>query len=94
MIITPGEILNEEFLKPMGITAYKVGKDTGVASNRVRGIINGTRNITADTALRLGKYFGTSAQFWMNLQTNYDLKIAQHDLKKVIDKIPTSTEAA
>jgi len=87
MIIKPGEVLLEEFLKPMDITPYRAAKDVNVPSNRITGIINGTRNITADTALRLGRYFGTSAQFWMNLQANYDLKVAECEKGKEIELI-------
>ncbi len=74
--IHPGEILGEEFLEPMGITAYRLARDIGVAPNRVTGILNGRRAMTADTALRLSRYFGTSAGFWMNLQARHDLELA------------------
>ncbi len=73
----PGEILLEEFLKPLEITQYKLAKGLGVTQIRVSQIIRGERGITADTALRLGRYFNMTAEFWLNLQTNYDLKIAQ-----------------
>jgi antitoxin HigA-1 len=72
--ITPGEILEEEFLKPMGITQYRLAKDIGVPPRRVNEIVKGQRSITADTALRLGRYFKMSPQFWLNLQTHYDLE--------------------
>jgi antitoxin HigA-1 len=72
--ITPGEILEEEFLKPMGITQYRLAKDISVAPRRINEIVKGQRAITADTALRLGRYFKISPQFWLNLQTHYDLE--------------------
>ena len=72
--ITPGEILEEEFLKPMGITQYRLAKDIGVPPRRINEITKGKRAITADTALRLGRYFRMSPQFWLNLQTHYDLE--------------------
>lgn len=72
--ITPGEILDEEFLKPMAITQYRLAKDIGVPPRRINEIVNGQRAITADTALRLGRYFGMSPQFWLNLQSHYDLE--------------------
>jgi len=69
--VHPGEILREEFLDPLGITPYRLAKSIGVPLTRVAGILAGRRGITADTALRLGRYFGTSAQFWLNMQTNH-----------------------
>jgi addiction module HigA family antidote len=72
--ITPGEILDEEFLKPMGITQYRLAKDIAVPPRRINEIVKGLRAITADTALRLAKYFGTTPEFWLNLQTHYDLE--------------------
>ena len=83
--ITPGEILNEEFLKPMGITQYRLAKDIGVPPRRVNEIVRGERAITADTALRLGRYFGMSAQFWLNLQTQYDLEKEEVKLGKRLE---------
>ncbi|CAG5069600.1 hypothetical protein DYBT9623_02336 [Dyadobacter sp. CECT 9623] len=76
--IHPGEILSEEFLVPMGITAYKLAKDTAIPQTRVSEIIKGRRRITADTALRLSKYFGTTPKFWLGLQDDYDLEKEQH----------------
>jgi len=70
--ITPGEILNEEFLKPMGISQYRLAKDIGVPARRINEIVNGQRAITGDTALRLGRYFRMAAEFWVNLQGHYD----------------------
>jgi addiction module HigA family antidote len=81
-IIAPihaGEILMKEFLEPMGITQYRLAKDISVVPRRVNEIVHGKRAITADTALRLSRYFGTSEKFWMNLQTRYDMEL-QKDL--------------
>jgi addiction module HigA family antidote len=75
--IHPGEILQEEFLKPAGLTVYRVAKDSGLLLPRVNDIVHGKRAITARTALQLGRYFGTSPEFWMNLQTTYDLDVAK-----------------
>ena len=72
----PGEVLREDFLKPMGVTAYRLAKDIEVPVNRITGIVNEDRAISADTALRLGRYFGTSAKIWTGLQADYDLEIA------------------
>ena len=71
--IAPGEILKEEFLEPMGISAYRLAKSVNIPQSRISGIINGTRRITADTAMRFAKAFGTTPQFWLNLQMRYDL---------------------
>ncbi len=78
--VHPGEILLEDFLKPMGITQYRLAKSICVPQRRIGEIIAGKRSITADTALRFAKFFGTDAQSWMNLQTHYDLSIAQEKL--------------
>jgi addiction module HigA family antidote len=72
--IHPGEILMEEFLLPMGITQYRLAKDISVAPRRINEIVHGKRSITADTALRLARYFGTSERFWLNLQTRFDME--------------------
>jgi addiction module HigA family antidote len=72
--IHPGEVLFEDFLKPMGISQYRLAKNTSVPARRINEIVHGTRGITADTALRLARFFGTSAQFWMNLQTHFELE--------------------
>lgn len=72
--IHPGEILKEEFLDPMGISAYRLSKDTGLSETRISQIIHGKRSVTAETALILSLYFGTSADFWLNLQNHYDLE--------------------
>jgi antitoxin HigA-1 len=84
--VHPGEILLEDFLKPMEISQYRLAKSLGVSQRRIGEIIIGKRSITADTALRLAKYFGTDAQSWMNLQTHYDLLIAQETLAERLEK--------
>ena len=84
--ITPGEILDEDFLKPMAITQYRLAKDIGVPPRRINEIVNGQRAITADTALRLGRYFGMSPEFWLNLQSHYHLEQEQERLAGRLDK--------
>ena len=84
--ITPGEILEEEFLKPMGITQYRLARDIGVSPRRINEIAKGQRAITADTALRLGRYFRMSPQFWLNLQTHYDLERELQRLGRRLDR--------
>ena len=76
----PGEILREEFLLPLGISQYRLAKETSVSPRRINEIVQGTRAISADTALRLARFFGTSAQLWMNLQARYDLEVARDRL--------------
>jgi addiction module HigA family antidote len=78
--IHPGEILLEEFLKPMGISQYQLAKDINVDPRRINAIVHGKRGITADTALRLSRYFGTSERFWLNLQAHYDLEVQKDEL--------------
>jgi len=75
--ISPGEILLEEFLRPLGISQNQLAREIDVPVSRVASIIKGSRAITADTALRLGQYFGTSAEMWLNLQNQYDLRLVQ-----------------
>lgn len=87
--IHPGEVLSEEFLMPFGISAYKLAKDIGIPQTRVSEILKGNRRITADTALRLGKYFGTSAKFWLGLQDDFDLEEEANAKGNLIDSIPT-----
>lgn len=82
--IHPGEILLEEFIKPYKITQYKVAKDINVSPRRINEIVHGGRAITTDTALRLGKYFKVSPEFWLNLQSHYDLEIAKDELEKIL----------
>lgn len=77
--VHPGEILSEEFLGPLRISAYRLAKDVGVPATRIHAIVTGRRGITGDTALRLGRYFGTSAQMWINLQARYDLETARRE---------------
>jgi addiction module HigA family antidote len=78
--VHPGEVLDEEFLKPLGISQYRVAKDITVPPRRINEIVHGKRAITADTALRLARYFGTTERFWMNLQSRYDLEVARDRL--------------
>ena len=87
--IHPGEVLSEEFLIPFGISAYKLAKDVGIPQTRVSEILKGNRRITADTALRLSKYFGTSAKFWLGLQDDFDLEEAASAKSSLINSIPT-----
>ena len=84
--IHPGEILQEEFLVPMGISQYRLANDIGVSPRRINEIVHGTRAITANTALRLGRYFGTTAQFWLNLQAHYDLEVESDRLGNRLQK--------
>lgn len=85
--VSPGEILAEEFLTPLHITQYRLAKDIGVPQTRITAIINNGRSISADTALRLARYFGTSDLFWLNLQTRYDLEIGRDRLAGELDGI-------
>ena len=85
--IHPGEILKEEFLIPFGISAYKLSKDTFIPQTRISQIIKGNRRITADTALRLAKYFGTSAKFWLGLQDDYDLEEETNSKSSILSEI-------
>lgn len=87
--IHPGEVLSEEFLMPFGISAYKLAKDLGIPQTRVSEILKGNRRITADTALRLSKFFGTSAKFWLGLQDDFDLEQEANAKSSLIDSIPT-----
>jgi addiction module HigA family antidote len=84
--IHPGEVLLEEFLQPMGITQYRLAKEISVPQRRISEIVQGKRSITADTALRLGKYFDMEAQFWLNLQSRYDLLRAESELEDRLDR--------
>jgi addiction module HigA family antidote len=84
--ITPGEILDEDFLKPLSLTQYRLAQDIGVAPRRINEIVKGQRAITADTALRFGRYFNMSPQFWLNLQSHYDLEVEQERLGKKLEK--------
>lgn len=92
--IHPGEILNEEFLTPMKISQSRLARDIDVPHRRINEIILGKRGVTPDTAMRLSVYFGTSAEFWMNLQTNYDLRQLQYNMGTKYNKIPHISDAA
>jgi len=92
--IHPGEILKEEFLKELDISAYKLAKDTGIPQTRVSAIIKGERRITADTALRLSKYFGNTPKFWLGLQDDYDIEEEKLSKGDDLDKIQHYTSAA
>lgn len=90
--IHPGEVLLEEFLQPLGISQYRLAKDLNIPQTRVSQIIKGRRRITADTALRLSKYFGTSAKFWLGLQDDYDLEESGNELAEELAGIPVVYE--
>ena len=87
--IHPGEILMEEFLKPLGVTQYKLAKDIHVPARRINEIVHGKRSVTADTALRLSRYFNLSERFWLNLQARYDLEVEKDKLN---DRIETEVK--
>ena len=84
--IHPGEILLEDFMKPLELSSYRVAKDIGVPALRISQIVRGQRSITADTAMRLARYFGTSAAIWLRLQARYDLEIAEAKMAKRINR--------
>jgi len=92
--IHPGEVLKEEFLDPMSISAYRLAKDTGIPQTRLSDIVHRRRRITADTALRLGKYFGVSPRFWLGLQDDFDLEEESRNMEKELERIPTMTAPA
>jgi addiction module HigA family antidote len=92
--VHPGEVLLREFVEPMKLTRYKVAKGTGVPQRRIDEICAGSRAITADTALRLGRFFGIEAQFWMNLQARYDLEVAERESSKRIAREVTPLKEA
>ena len=87
--IHPGEILKEEFLEPLKISAYKLSKETGLSQNRISEIINQKRRITAETALRLSKFFGNSAQFWLGIQNDFDIEEEKLRINSELRKIHT-----
>ena len=87
--IHPGQILNEEFLQPMNITQYRLAKAIGVDARRIHSIVHGERAVTPETALLLSRYFGNSAGFWMGLQSQYDLEIAEERLSQRLSKVVT-----
>ena len=90
----PGEMLREEFLKPMELTPYRVAKACGVPRTRIERVVREELGITADTALRLAKFFGTTVGFWMNLQTGYDVRMAQRAIAADLEAIETFKQAA
>jgi antitoxin HigA-1 len=90
--IHPGEVLLEEFLKPMGISAYKLAKETKLSQTRISEIVHCRRSITAETALRFSKFFGNSAEFWLGLQNDYDLEESRVFLKKELESIKSISE--
>lgn len=93
--IHPGEVLQEEFLAPLGITAYRLSKDISIPQTRISQIIKGQRRVTADTALRFSKYFGNSPKFWLGLQDDFDIEEEQLALKEELKSIPSAkTKAA
>lgn len=90
--IHPGEILNEEFLQPYGLSQYRLAKEIGVPARRINEIVHGKRSITPDTALRLSRYFGLSERFWLNLQTRYDLELEKDRLaERLIQEVHVFT---
>jgi addiction module HigA family antidote len=84
--IHPGEILLEEFLNPLGLSQYRVAKEINVPARRINEIVHGKRSISADTALRLSRFFGTSERFWLNLQMRYDLEVEKEKLADVLER--------
>ena len=92
--VHPGEVLLKEFIGPMKLTRYKVAKGTGVPQRRIDEICSGSRGMTADTALRLARFFGVEAQFWMNLQARYDLEVAERESRKRIEREVTPLKEA
>lgn len=83
--VHPGEILLEEFLRPLQVSQYRLAKEIHVPARRINEIVHGTRGVTADTALRLAQYFGTTAQFWLNLQNQYDVIISKQSFKPALE---------
>jgi addiction module HigA family antidote len=93
--IHPGEVLREDFLMPLGLSEYRLAKDLGVPPRRINEIVKGKRAVTADTALRLSRYFGWPAEVWLNLQSRYDRQIAEAEMQSVLKRIkPCSLVAA
>jgi addiction module HigA family antidote len=92
--IHPGEILLEDFMKPLGISINRLSRDLHVPPNRIHSIVHGTRSITADTALRLGTYFGVTPETWLNLQSEYDLRVARRTAGEEIANTVRRREAA
>src|SRR5262245_58752130 len=92
--VHPGEILLEEFLKPLGVSQYQLAKEIGVPARRINEIVHGQRRISADTALRLARFFGTSERFWINLQSRYDLEVEKDRLGSTLEEIRPLTAAS
>lgn len=93
--VHPGEVLREEFLKPLGLTQYRVAKSLKVPARRINEIVHGTRAVSADTALRLARFFGTSDRFWLNLQTAYDLDVERDRLGDRLEReVPVYQQAS
>jgi addiction module HigA family antidote len=92
--VTPGELLREEFLRPMGISQYRLAKEIGVPAQRIGEIVAGKRSITADTDLRLCRFFGLSNGYWLRAQAAYDTEVAEEALVEVLEKIKPWTGAA
>ncbi len=92
--IHPGEILQEEFLIPLNVSAYKLSKDIGIPQTRISEIVKGNRRITADTALRLSKYFGNSAKFWLGLQDDFDIEEEKNTKGSLLDSIKSLKQNA
>jgi addiction module HigA family antidote len=90
--VHPGEILLEEFMKPFGITQYRLAKETEVPPRRINEIVQGQRSVTADTALRLAKFFGTSEMFWLNLQARYDLELQKRKIAPALSSVRSLTQ--
>ena len=84
--VHPGEVLLEDFMKPLGLSQYRLAKDIGVTPIRISQIVNGKRSITVDTAMRLARYFGTSASVWLRMQVRYDLEVAEDELSAKINR--------
>ncbi len=94
LCIHPGEFLLEDFMKPYGLTQYRLAKDIGVTPIRISQIVNGKRSVSADTALRFSKYFGTTAQIWLRLQARYDLEKAEKEIGNKINREVKELKAA
>ena len=92
--VHPGEILSEEFLKPLGITQYRLAERIHVPRRRINEIVLGQRSISADTALRLARFFGTSDRFWLNLQATYDLNVERNRIAETLDRIQALDKAS
>ena len=84
--VHPGEVLRDEFLTPMALSVYRLARELGVSRPRLNDVVRGRRAVTTDTALRLGRYFGTTPAFWINLQTRYDLDVAERRLRRRIER--------